>query len=235
MNRTIISITLTAVLLICLFVSCKHDASILPGPANSGMDTTSSSADTGICFTRDILPIFISSCAKSGCHDAASQQKGYIFTSYETITAKKFTPGNPDETELYEVITESDADDIMPRPPNPPLTNEQITMIRNWILQGAPNSSGCNSNCDSTQFTFSGTIAPMINKYCRGCHNSGLSSGGYNFETYEGVISAVSANRILGALNHEPGYVSMPKGGNKLSDCEISQFKKWIENGALNN
>jgi len=186
-------------------------------------------------LTRDILPVFISNCAKSGCHDAASHEEGFVFTSYETITSKEFVPGKPDKTELYKAITEDDADDIMPQQPNAPLTSEQIALIRTWILQGAPNTSDCTDNCDSTIFSFSGAIQPMINKYCKGCHNSTLSSGGYNFETHSGVLTAVASNRILGALNHEPGYVSMPRGGTKLSDCEISQFRKWIDNGALNN
>ena len=235
MNKAIATLSLATTLLISGFVSCKHETN-MPLPDTSAVDTAMSDpVDTGICFTRDILPIFISNCAKSGCHDAASHQEGYVFTSYETITAKKFVPGRPDKTELYEAITEEDEDDIMPQPPNAPLTGEQITLIRNWILQGAPNTSGCGNNCDSTLFTFSRIIQPMVNKYCKGCHNEVLSSGGYNFESYDGILKSVTNRRILGALNHETGYLPMPRGGNKLSDCEISQFRKWIDNGSLNN
>jgi hypothetical protein len=31
------------------------------------------------------------------------------------------------------------------------------------------------------------------------------------------------------------GYSAMPKGGNKLADCQITQVQKWIQAGALNN
>src|SRR6188768_2178943 len=81
--------------------------------------------DTALCFERDILPIFISNCAVSGCHDAATRQEGYEFTSYATITAKKFEPGDPEDTELYEKITEHDADERMPPPPRARLNDDQ--------------------------------------------------------------------------------------------------------------
>jgi len=39
---------------------------------------------------------------------------------------------------------------------------------------------------------------------------------------------------LMKSLDHT-GYYPMPKGGNKLSDCEINQVKNWINAGALNN
>ena len=39
----------------------------------------------------------------------------------------------------------------------------------------------------------------------------------------------------MGTINHASGFSRMPKGGGKLTDCEISQLQKWIDNGILNN
>jgi hypothetical protein len=41
--------------------------------------------------------------------------------------------------------------------------------------------------------------------------------------------------KLYGAVNHSPGYSPMPKGGTKLSACNISKIKAWIDGGSLNN
>lgn len=220
--------------------ACRHSADI-PVPSsnnNGGSDTTDTMGtypvDTSLCFERDILPIFISNCAKSGCHDAASHEEGYVLTSYATITSRKFYPGQPGKTEIYKKITDN-GKDMMPPPPEAPLTARQIDLIKDWISRGAPNTTGCAQNCDTTRYTFSGAIRPMLDKYCKGCHNNATASGGYSYETYAGVKAAVDVGRLLGSVRHTAGYKAMPQGGNKLSDCEIRQIEQWVEAGANNN
>ena len=46
-----------------------------------------------------------------------------------------------------------------------------VTFIKIWIKMGAKNSSNC-SNCDTTNYTYSGRVNPLINLWCVGCHNS---------------------------------------------------------------
>ncbi|HRO43796.1 MAG TPA: hypothetical protein PL009_13240 [Flavipsychrobacter sp.] len=218
------------------FYACQHKTNT-PAPAGGGGGTGGGGnpPDTGLCFERDILPIFISNCAKSGCHDAASHQEGYVFDSWANITRKNFKPGDPDDTELYEKITEDDHDKIMPPPPNAPLTAKQIGLIREWIKRGAPNTTNCNTGCDSTQFAYSTTIKPLLDNNCKGCHNNTLASGGHSFENYNSTIAVANSGRFLGAIKHLSGYSSMPKGGVKLSDCQVLKIEKWIAAGKLNN
>jgi hypothetical protein len=222
----------------CNFLACKHE---VPQPAvnnpTNPNDTTNNgtTVDTALCFERDILPIFISNCAKSGCHDAATREEGYEFTSYATITAKKFKPGDLGDTELWEKINEEDDDDIMPPLPNAPLTAEQKMLIRDWILRGARNTTNCATNCDSSKYKFAADIQPMINIYCKGCHNNITPSGGYSYDSYAGILLPVQNGRLLGAIKHQAGFVAMPRGGNKLSDCQIKKIENWIANGAPND
>lgn len=116
--------------------SCKHDP--MPGPSpDPGKGHTATDPDNP-SFINDILPIFIANC--SGCHNPTLANNGYVFTSYETITAKKFIAGNPYETKLYEAITDDDEEDRMPQAPNAPLAADKILLIKNWILNGAPNN-----------------------------------------------------------------------------------------------
>lgn len=229
-----------AILPVLLLLACKHSSNDVqpgtPGPGTGGGGGGGTTPqDTTLCFERDILPIFIANCAKSGCHDAVSRQDGYEFTSYKTITAKKFKAGDPFDTELYEKITETRPDKRMPQPPNAPLTSKEITLIYNWIKEGAKNTTGCTSNCDSNNVTFSKGIQPLVNQYCRGCHNSTGQSGGVNLDNYNGVKAVALDGRLLNAIKHAPGAPAMPRGGNKLSDCQIRQVEKWILAGTLNN
>ena len=229
-------------------LSCKHKTDMPAPQPPAGNDSSNGgnnggnnggdqpSADTTICFGRDILPIFITNCARGGCHDASSHQEGFVFTSWETITSKDFTPGDAEDSELYEKITEDDHDKRMPPPPYDPLTNEQITLIRNWIDQGAQNTTNCPpKGCDTTNFSFAAVIQPILNSHCRGCHNTNLPSAGYNYDSYQGVVAAIQSGRFLGAIKHQQGYNAMPQGGNKLQDCEIRQIEKWIASGFPDN
>lgn len=237
MYKRLLKIMLIAAPAIGILEACRHsNAEVQPGinqpPPGGGSNP---GEDTALCFERDILPIFISNCAKAGCHDAASRQEGYEFTSYQTITAKKFRPGRPYDTELYEKITEHDPGDIMPPPPNAPLTSKQITLIYDWIARGAPNTTGCRTNCDTSAYTFSAAIQPLLNQYCRGCHNTTGMSGNVNLDNYNGVKAVAGNGKLISVLQHAPGYPAMPRGGNKLSDCQVRQVERWIQAGALNN
>jgi len=247
MRKPYTFLTILIIMVSISFYACQHKSdSLAPGGTSNGGNPNNGGTggggnngggtqDTGICFQRDILPIFVSNCAKSGCHDLASHQEGFVFDSWEHITSKEFVPGNANATELYEKITEDKPSKIMPPPPNAPLTQEQIRLIRNWINMGAPNTVNCFSGCDSNEFSYSGAIKPILDNNCKGCHNNTLMSGGNSFETYTSTIAVVNSGRFLGAIKHQSGYSAMPKGGVKLSDCQIMKIEKWIASGTPND
>jgi hypothetical protein len=94
--------------------------------------------------------------------------------------------------------------------------------------------------CDTTNITYSQTIAPIISLRCYDCHSnatsqlsgSGISWEGHpNIDSYLDDFSAV----FIGVINHADGFVPMPKDRPKLSECEIRQIEIWIENGHPNN
>jgi mono/diheme cytochrome c family protein len=242
MRKAFLFLTIVAA---CIAGGCKHQET--PQPANTNTPGTTPTptpnpaptpnpnpADTGICFKRDILPIFLSNCAMSGCHDAISRQDGFQFTDYNSIINKEFVPGNANGTELYEKITEDDNDKRMPPPPRPALTADQVTLIRRWINEGAKNTD-FSSDCDTNNFKFSTAVKPITEQYCKGCHNSAAPSAGIALDSYDGVKTVALNGRMLGAIKHLAGYKPMPQGGSKLSDCQVRQVEKWIAGGALNN
>jgi mono/diheme cytochrome c family protein len=204
-------------------------------------DTTHPCNPDTIYFEMDVLPILLSSCAKSGCHDAVTAQEGIRLDSYINVMGSDvITPGNPGDSELYEKITESDPDDIMPPPPDSPLDAIQKEIIRKWIAQGAQELF-CDAGCDTVNVTFSGTIWPeIIQNHCFGCHNGANASGGIHLENYSQVaaqaqIPAGQPGSLYGAVTHAGGNSAMPKNQQKLSDCKIGQLRKWINDGLPDN
>jgi hypothetical protein len=90
--------------------------------------------------------------------------------------------------------------------------------------------------CDSSNVNFSGTVSGLLNYYgCLGCHSGSAPSGNVNLQGYTNVKAKVSDGRLFGAVNHSAGFSPMPQGGNKMSACDISKIKAWIDAGAPNN
>ena len=138
---------------------------------------------------------------------------------------------------MYEAITETDWDDIMPPSPNTPLTQSQILTIGTWILQGAENLT-CDPDaegCDTDDVSFSATVQPILQDFCVGCHGGNSPSAGIDLSNYAGVETVAQNGELYGAIEWVSGFSQMPQGGNKLPDCEIAQIKSWIDAGALNN
>lgn len=220
--------------------ACRHSVET---PTGSGTDSTSTGSGTGsgntgsnlVCFESEVLPIFVSSCAKSGCHDFVSRNEGYILDSYTNIMKKGIKPGNAEDSKIYKVLIDDDEDDRMPKRPNPRLTTAQINLIKRWINEGAKNTTNCSSACDTTVFTYSQAVKPILETSCYGCHNSATTSAGINLTVYSGVRTIALNNRLMGAITHSAGYKPMPLNGNKLSDCNIVKIRKWVQAGAAEN
>lgn len=227
-----------------MFVACKHTplttedvTEVTPATGGNGGPGGSSGIacdpDT-VYFNNTILPLFVSNCAKSGCHDAASAQEGIILDSYANIiNTGEIEPFDPDGGHIVDVITENDPDKIMPQPPNQPLSQQQINQIVQWINQGAQNNF-CNA-CDTGNVTFSGKVKPILDLKCVGCHNNSIANGSVNLSTHAGVHAVALSGQLYGAISHTPGYSFMPKNSSQLPQCEIDAIKIWIDSGAPAN
>jgi len=98
-----------------------------------------------VTYAKDIKPIFEKSCTK--CHGAERQKGKLRLDSLEAALkggadGKVIEPGKSAESILvHNVAHLGDEDEFMPPPDNkdkiPPLTKEQIGLIRAWIDQGA--------------------------------------------------------------------------------------------------
>lgn len=102
-----------------LINSCKHDGT----PADQLPQVN---------FTEQVLPIFQTSCAISGCHNASGGESHYVFNDYAGIM-QAIVPGNADKSKAYKSMTST----LQLMPPNSALSTSQRTTIWLWIEQGA--------------------------------------------------------------------------------------------------
>jgi hypothetical protein len=188
-----------------------------------------------VCFQDQVLPLINSNCAIPGCHDGNSNE-GAALTNYENIS-KYVTPGKPNQSKLYEVVTKnSSQEEFMPPSPRNPLTQNQINLISIWILQGAENNSCLLFPCDTVNLvSYSTNIFPVIQNYCTGCHSGSNPSGGIGLENYD-QISVVALNgKLYGSVSFTPGFKPMPYQGTMIPECYVAMIKLWVDNGAPNN
>src|SRR5689334_6049348 len=94
-------------------------------------------ADGPVSFTRDIQPVFESSCWK--CHGGAVQLSKLDLRTRESALkggarGPAIVPGKPAESRVYRVIAGLEKPSM---PLDGKLTAEQIETIRRWIDQGA--------------------------------------------------------------------------------------------------
>lgn len=107
-----------------IFISlcaCTKDKVPKP-PLNCTSDT--------IFYSTQIQPLINSNCAVSGCHDNTAQS-GYVFTSYETVSANK---------DLIMKVVRHEAG-VTPMPFNKQALNDSLIQQLNcWVQQGGLNN-----------------------------------------------------------------------------------------------
>lgn len=89
------------------------------------------------------------------------------------------------------------------------------------------------STCDTTNVTYSASVAPVFSGYCNSCHSGSNPSGNIKTDSYASVSANIT--RIRGAINHQSGFLAMPQGGGSLSACDLTKIDIWIRKGKLNN
>ena len=91
------------------------------------------------------------------------------------------------------------------------------------------------TGCDTTNITYSGTVAVILDGNCVSCHNSSFGQGGVVVDNYDDLKVVVDNGRFWGAINHEEGYLPMPQNLPKLNECDLKKIRTWIDEGALND
>lgn len=89
--------------------------------------------------------------------------------------------------------------------------------------------------CDTSSVTYSGHIAAIMQSNCNTCHNAANASGNVITEDYNNLRTIALNGKLYGSVSHASGFSPMPKGGNKLSECDQARIRIWAAAGAPNN
>lgn len=235
------AIIILAVMMAVLY-SCTHDhLSPIQGGTNSGGNGSSNGNGGGgatpgdtVCFKTDVLPLYQTYCASTGCHDGTQggdDDEKFALTSYGNIITG-IVPFNPGSSKYYRVIQNGS----MPPGSSPQLSAAQMVTIAKWINQGALNTTACavTATCDTTKTTYSNGISQIFATYCNGCHGVAPGSGNVVLSNYASAKSAGTSLKaaFLNAINYTSATaaMNMPPSG-QLSSCQVKQLTKWINNG----
>lgn len=96
---------------------------------------------------------------------------------------------------------------------------------------------GGTNTCDTANMKFAANIKPILQSNCYACHSNANSAAGsgVKLEDYADVKTHADDGGLLGTITHSSGFPAMPKGGAKLSDCNINKIRAWVNGGAPNN
>jgi hypothetical protein len=187
-----------------------------------------------VYFTNTIQPLLNSMCAVPECHDAITAEDGVNLTNYQNIM-NQVDPFDLDGSDLWDKGI-MDPDEPMPPADSPQLTQEEINLIEDWIMQGALNNS-CQEDCDPLAFSYSVNLAPIIDGFCDGCHGGANPEAGFALGTHAQLVYMVenATNGFMNCLNNTNGAPIMPPNTLGLPDCYKQQFQNWIDAGMPNN
>lgn len=203
------------------FGMCKHETTTIINGGNGVTDTTKiidNPKNDSVCFNTQILPLITASCAQVGCHDPSSRVEGLILTSYSGI----MNMGTKDLLKYIKLTSGK----VMPPPPQPRMEQANIDLIQRWVNEGAKNTICNPTNCDTLNVKYTSHIAPIMNTYCKGCHNSSNVGGGVNLDNYAAVKTSTLTGKMICTITAN-GCAIMPKGGPALSTCNIRKIKIW--------
>lgn len=102
------------------------------------------------------------------------------------------------------------------------------------VLTSCSKDEVTNVDCNGTNITYMGDIAPIINVSCAisGCHSANFPADGLDLSSYSKVKSASLNGKVLQSIKHLSGVKSMPQDAAKLSNDKITKVECWIQAGA---
>ncbi len=89
------------------------------------------------------------------------------------------------------------------------------------------------ADCDTAGVTFSKDIRPILEMRCFGCH-SGFGDPVYEYTDFFAFQAMALNGKLIPAVT-QTGPRPMPKGRERIPDCEIAKIKAWVASGAPNN
>jgi hypothetical protein len=199
------------------FCACRHDSAVIPLPPPVPK----------VCFERSVQPLYASYCSRvgGGCHDAGNPRVALV--DYAGIM-KGIKAGNPDGSWFFHIIGGGMAPWAEPQ-----MSAEQVGRIRQWINEGALNSSCSNAVCETGNPVYANDIQKIFADYCDGCHGSTVNPNPLQFSNYDWARSAISTDpdRFLRSIRYAAGPSKNMPPDIEMNPCDRQRLEKWISQG----
>ena len=222
-----------------------------------------------IDFDRHVLPILKERC--NSCHHAPFDRSGRLVNPKASLRFDTFAQvmkGNLDgpvvvandleKSRLYSVLNLPEDDDLFMPPKGGPMDEDQIDIIKRWIMEGAkPSKDGISATkggipAPDEPVSFHNHILPLFEQKCMECHGAPFVKNsrtikpraGLRLDTYEWVLKGNLDGKIVTPGDHTDSTLHrvitladddpeiMPPKGGPLSGDEITMIKRWILEGA---
>src|SRR5258705_6976858 len=93
-------------------------------------------AKSPVDFGRDLAPIFEQHCIR--CHQPSNKKGGLSLATFADLKSNEYVvAGDPDASYLAEVVTAAAGEKPLMPKEGSPLSAQEISMLRNWVRQGA--------------------------------------------------------------------------------------------------
>lgn len=91
--------------------------------------------------------------------------------------------------------------------------------------------------CDTVNMKYAANVIPIMQASCYSCHGASNNggSGGIILDNYASLKKWADKGTLVGNITHAAGFVPMPYGQAKMSDCNINKIISWVKNGAEDN
>ena len=89
--------------------------------------------------------------------------------------------------------------------------------------------------CDTTNVTYSTTIASIMALNCNECHNSTNPQHDIITDNYADLSIIAKNGQLWKSVSHDPSVIPMPYQRNQLSDCDLRKINTWVKADTLKN
>jgi uncharacterized membrane protein len=194
----------------------------VPGPVKRFFPSSSSASDAayvGSVYMRDIHPILDAKCVV--CHGASKEQAGLRLDFYDLLSTggkdgAVIAPRNPDGSLLLQRVTLSPSDrHFMPAEGRTPLSVDEISTLRAWIVAGASPSA---------------TSVPGIATAAKGVDLPHQPVGDYSSLMNEIRHIQSSGGAMLTQVSAEPSdglILRTIDAASKFDDAELARFQRF--------
>lgn len=209
---------------VVVILGCSQGPLSINTNESSVLNSNSGSLNTMNEYAPAAIKILEDRCAI--CHTTTSGFNGVynITDPQHLLNSQLIVAEDPESSPLYLAISSG----AMPLGSDP-LSEADQAIISNWITMIKPLAP------PSSSVTFQSLSTNVLIPKCVACHSAAVSFKGYRFDTYAGVMNAVTASSPNTSKLYTITHSGVMPPSQPLSADETNQILSWISAGAPNN